>query len=78
MSELHDAIIVNKNTDIVQRLCTRAAIRRQIPSRRSVQEGQPDRLADLLEEAAAVIENLQERLDGADISCGVISKKTSL
>ncbi len=38
--------------DLVFRLRKRAEIRRQIPSRKSVQEGQPDRIADLLEEAA--------------------------
>lgn len=43
------------------RLRKRAEIRRQIPSRRSVQEGQPDRLADLLDEAADEIERLQNQ-----------------
>lgn len=43
-------------TDIVYRLRKRAEIRRQIPSRKSVQEGKPDRIADLLEEAADEIE----------------------
>jgi len=42
--------------DIVYRLRKRAEIRRQIPSRKSVQEGKPDRIADILEEAANVIE----------------------
>jgi len=41
---------------LVVRLRTRAAIRRQIPSRKSVIEGKPDRIADLLEEAADEIE----------------------
>lgn len=48
--------------DIVLRLRKRAEIRRQIPSRKSVQEDKPDRLADLLDEAAAVIG--QARNDG--------------
>jgi hypothetical protein len=39
-------------SDIVYRLRTRAEIRRQITTRKSVQEGAPDRIADLLEEAA--------------------------
>lgn len=47
--------------DLVYRLRKRAEIRRQIPSRRSVQEGQPDRLADLLDEAAAEIELLRNQ-----------------
>ena len=41
------------------RLRKRAEIRRQIPSRKSVEEGKPDRIADLLEEAADEIERLQ-------------------
>jgi HAMP domain-containing protein len=47
------------NESLVERLRKRAEIRRQIPSRRSVQEGQPDRLADLLDEAADEIEQLE-------------------
>lgn len=42
--------------DLVFRLKKRAEIRRQISSRKSVQEGKPDRIADLLEEAAGEIE----------------------
>jgi len=38
------------------RLRKRAEIRRQISSRKSVQEGAPDRIADLLEEAARKIQ----------------------
>ena len=38
---------------LVYRLRKRAEIRRQISTRKSVQEGQPDRIADLLEEAAS-------------------------
>ena len=45
--------------DLVYRLRKRAEIRRQIPTRKSVQEGKPDRMADLLEEAAAEIERLR-------------------
>lgn len=47
-------------TDLVYRLRKRAEIRRQIPSRKSVQEGKPDRIADILEEAANEIERLRE------------------
>lgn len=47
--------------DIVIRLRKRAEIRRQISTRKSVQEGKPDRIADLLEEAANEIERLQAR-----------------
>jgi hypothetical protein len=47
--------------DLVYRLRKRAEIRRQIPDRKSVQEGQPDRIADLLEEAADAFESAKER-----------------
>ena len=45
--------------DLVYRLRKRAEIRRQITTRKSVQEGKPDRIADLLEEAADEIEKLK-------------------
>lgn len=41
--------------DIVVRLRKRAEIRRSIPTRKSVQAKEPDRIADLLEEAATEI-----------------------
>ena len=47
--------------DLVYRLRKRAEIRRQIPGRKSVQEGAPDRIADLLEEAADEIEILRKK-----------------
>ncbi len=47
--------------DIVERLRKRAEIRRSIPTRKSATEGAPDRLADLLDEAAAEIETLRKR-----------------
>ena len=46
---------------LVFRLRKRAEIRRQIKDRKSVQEGTPDRIADLLEEAADEIEYLQSK-----------------
>ena len=48
--------------DLVFRLRKRAQIRRQIPSRKSVQNNEPDRIADLLEEAADYITQLQTPL----------------
>jgi hypothetical protein len=48
--------------DLVYRLRKRAEIRRQIPDRKSVQEGKPDRIADLLEEAATEIEKLRNMI----------------
>jgi hypothetical protein len=47
---------------LVFRLRKRAEIRRQIQDRKSVQEGKPDRIADLLEEAANEIERLQKKI----------------
>jgi len=46
--------------DIVYRLRKRAEIRRQIPGRKSVEEGKSDRIADLLDEAAKEIEELRK------------------
>ncbi len=49
--------------DLIYRLRKRAEIRRQITDRKSVQEGKPDRIADLLEEAANEIQRLQWEID---------------
>jgi hypothetical protein len=46
--------------DLVFRLRKRAEIRRQIGTRKSVQNNEPDRIADLLEEAANEIEALKK------------------
>ncbi len=54
--------VINEQ-DLVYRLRKRAEIRRQIPTRKSVEEGKPDRIADLLEEAATEIERLEEELN---------------
>jgi hypothetical protein len=48
------------NDDLIYRLRKRAEIRRQIPTRKSVQNNEPDRIADLLEEAANRIEELEK------------------
>jgi predicted translin family RNA/ssDNA-binding protein len=50
--------------DLVYRLRKRAEIRRQIPGRKSVQEGKADRMADLLDEAAKEIEKLRDEIEG--------------
>jgi hypothetical protein len=47
---------------LVYRLRKRAEIRRQIPGRRSVEQGETDRIADLLDEAAVEIERLQKQI----------------
>ena len=41
---------------LVERLRIRASIRRNNTERKSVQEGKPDRIADLLEESAVELE----------------------
>jgi len=47
---------------LVFRLRKRAEIRRQIPGRKSVEEGAPDRIATLLDEAADEIEKLEQTI----------------
>lgn len=49
---------------LIFRLRKRAEIRRQIKDRKSVQEGKPDRIADLLEEAADRLEHLENNRFG--------------
>lgn len=48
--------------DLVYRLRKRAEIRRSIPTRKSIQEGKPDRIAALLDEAADRIEDLADQV----------------
>lgn len=48
-------------TTLIYRLRKRAEIRRQIPGRKSVKENKPDRIADLLEEAASRLEELEAK-----------------
>lgn len=55
--------------DLVYRLRKRAEIRRQIPTRKSVKENAPDRIADLLEEAANKIVELESGQDGNATDC---------
>lgn len=57
-----DGIWPMSENDLVFRLRKRAEIRMQIPSRTSVQEGKPDRLALLLVEAAEEIEYLRRQV----------------
>lgn len=49
-------------SDLVYRLRKRAEIRRQIDTRKSVQNNEPDRIADLLEESATEIELLESKV----------------
>ncbi len=45
---------------LIFRLRKRAEIRRQIPGRLAVTEGKPDKIANLLDEAADEIEKLEQ------------------
>ena len=56
--------------DLVSRLRKRAEIRRQIPTSKSVQNNEPDRIADLLEEAAMEIERLKLAVQRAEENGG--------
>ena len=52
---------------LVFRLRKRAEIRRQIPGRLAVIEGKPDKIANLLDEAADEIERLKAIIEEHDI-----------
>ena len=58
-SECLDNIRPVIDQPLVYRLRKRAEIRRQIPDRLAVTEGKPDKIADLLDEAAQEIEKLR-------------------
>lgn len=51
---------------LIYRLRKRSEIRRNIQTRKSVQEGKPDRIADLLEEAADEIYKLESVIGEMD------------
>lgn len=57
---MNEETLPYEQQSLVFRLRKRAEIRRQIQTRKSVQNGEPDRLSDLLEEAANEIERLKE------------------
>ena len=48
------------NEDLLYRLRKRAEIRRGITTRKSVQNNEPDRIAGLLDEAADMVEMLEQ------------------
>lgn len=56
-----ESILPVEQQSLVFRLRKRAEIRRRIPNRRSVERGESDRIADLLEEAANEIERLNAK-----------------
>ena len=51
---------------LVFRLRKRAEIRRQIPGRLAAVEGKPDKIANLLDEAATEIETLKKRVSDVE------------
>ncbi len=51
-----------REQSLVFRLRKRAEIRRQIPGRKSVEEGTQDRIAALLDEAADEIDKLEQTI----------------
>jgi hypothetical protein len=51
---------MGQHQDLIFRLRERARIRRQIQTRKSVQENKPDRISALLEEAATAIEQFNK------------------
>ena len=60
---LDESHLPTDQQSLVFRLRKRAEIRRQISTRKSVQEGAPDRIAALLDEAAAKIEELENDIE---------------
>ena len=64
-----------KEESLVYRLRKRAEIRRNIPHRKSVQEGKPDRIAELLDEAANEIEELQEAIYNYEITVDRLERR---
>lgn len=51
-----DELRAMSHADLIAAMRKRAEIRRSIETRKSVQEGKPDRVADMLEEAANRLE----------------------
>lgn len=51
---------MSQTRDLIYRLRIRSNIRRNIKTRKSVQEGKPDRISDLLDEAASELSRLQQ------------------
>jgi hypothetical protein len=56
---------------LMYRLRKRAEIRRQIPGRLAVVEGKPDKIADLLDEAANEIESLRKQIMALSVTLDV-------
>ena len=61
--------------ELIERLNTRAVIRRSIKERKSVKEGKPDRISDLLEEAADKLEAIADELIETQTKLAVANSK---
>ena len=59
---IDESHLLYEQQSLTYRLRKRAEIRRQISTRKSVQEGKPDRMADLLDEAANEIDRLESTI----------------
>ena len=59
---------------LVERLRIRASIRRNNTERKSVQEGKPDRIADLLEESAVELEKKDKMISKLERELNDIQK----
>lgn len=62
------------SSNLIDRLLRRAEIRRQIPTRKSVINKEPDRIADLLEEAALEIRVLQSQVMALSTALDIAKK----
>ncbi len=62
---------------LIERLRKRAGIRRTATGRKSVLNGEPDRIADLLEEAAQRIAELEKDAERLDWLLGTCDAQTS-
>ena len=63
---------------LVERLRIRASIRRNNTERKSVQEGKPDRIADLLEESAVELEKKDKLISKLERELNDIQKRLLL
>jgi hypothetical protein len=54
---------MEQEQSLIERLRKRAEIRRQIPGRKSVQEGKADRIAALLDEAATGLQEQEQKIE---------------
>lgn len=66
---------MSEDQDLVYRLRKRAEIRRQISTRKSVQEGKPDRIAALLDEAADEIMRLIRFIEDQGVRYGASTER---